>query len=172
MSMAPRRARPRLPEPRRIMLRSALRFACTALLVIVSLITFSADAQQFTPARDGLTVASNGLTLEVTALRKDVLRVRVWKGDAAPEDASWAVLPSSRISRVRVASEAQRTAGSWGPLFWTWRQSRVHSTAQAKPWSPFFGSRVPFSVPFRAVWCSADSFGKYMNRNNLSSIQL
>ena len=89
------------------MLRSAMRFTCTALLLIVPLITFSAGAQQFTPARDRLTVTSSGVTLEVTALRDDVLRVRMWRGDAVPEDASWAVLPSSRISRVAVAGEAR-----------------------------------------------------------------
>ncbi len=88
------------------MLGSALRFACTALLLIAAFVTFSANAQQFTPARDGLTVTSSGVTLEVTALRDDVLRVRMWRGDAVPEDASWAVLPSSRISRVGVVSEA------------------------------------------------------------------
>jgi alpha-glucosidase len=42
----------------------------------------------------------------VTALRDDVLRVRMWKGDAAPEDASWAVLPSARSSRGAVVAES------------------------------------------------------------------
>jgi alpha-glucosidase len=89
------------------MSRPALRFACTALPFIVSLFSFSANAQQFTPTRDGLTITSSGLTLEVAALREDVLRVRMWRGDAVPEDASWAVLPASRISRVGVVGEAR-----------------------------------------------------------------
>ncbi len=35
-----------------------------------------------------------------------MLRVRVWRGNAVPEDASWAVLPEARTSRVAVAAEA------------------------------------------------------------------
>jgi alpha-glucosidase len=41
---------------------------------------------------------------EVTALRDDVLRIRVWRGDTHPEDASWAVLPEARHSSVSVTS--------------------------------------------------------------------
>jgi len=37
-----------------------------------------------------------------------------------------------------------------------------------KTWSPFFGSHVPFSVLFRAVWCSTGLSGKLLNRNGLS----
>ena len=55
----------------------------------------------------GMTMTSSGLTLEVTALRDDVLRVRMWKGTAEPEDASWAVLPSARSSRVSVVAESR-----------------------------------------------------------------
>ncbi len=83
---------------------SAPRFACTASLLIAALFTFSAQAQ---PASNGLTVTSGSLTLRVTALRDDVLRVRMWKGDQAPEDASWAVLPSSRTASVQVHAEAR-----------------------------------------------------------------
>jgi alpha-glucosidase len=36
----------------------------------------------------------------ITALREDVLRVRVWRGDQAPEDASWAVLASARRASI------------------------------------------------------------------------
>jgi alpha-glucosidase len=39
------------------------------------------------------------------ALRDDVLRVRAWKDDAIPEDASWAVLPAARTSSVPVIAE-------------------------------------------------------------------
>jgi len=46
----------------------------------------------------------------VNALRDDVLRVRAWKGDAVPEDASWAVLPSARTSDVQVFAEAHGLA--------------------------------------------------------------
>jgi len=64
-------------------------------------------AQQVTPATGGLTAKADDVTLQVTALRDDVLRVRAWKGENAPEDASWAVLPSSRTSSVPVTIEGQ-----------------------------------------------------------------
>jgi alpha-glucosidase len=74
----------------------------------LALAFFSARAlpQQITPAQSGLTATAEGLTLQVTALRDDILRVRMWKGDAMPEDASWAVLPQARISSVAVTPEA------------------------------------------------------------------
>jgi alpha-glucosidase len=65
-----------------------------------------AHSQQITPSESGLTALADGVSLEVTALQDDVLRVRMWKGDAVPEDASWAVLTPSRTSRVPVTAEA------------------------------------------------------------------
>ena len=64
-------------------------------------------SQQITPAQSGLTASAEGMTLQVNALRDDVLRVRMWKGDAVPEDASWAVLPQARTSSVPVTAEAR-----------------------------------------------------------------
>ena len=62
--------------------------------------------QQVTPARSGLTATAEGVSVQITALRADVLRVRMWKGGAEPEDASWAVLPEARASHVDVTPEA------------------------------------------------------------------
>jgi alpha-glucosidase len=62
--------------------------------------------QQITPAQSGLTATAEGFSLQITALRDDILRVRMWKGDAVPEDASWAVLPQARTSSVPVSPEA------------------------------------------------------------------
>ena len=53
----------------------------------------------------GVEVERDATHLEVVALREDVLRVRMWKGSAAPEDASWAVLPAARAARAAVKSE-------------------------------------------------------------------
>ena len=64
-------------------------------------------SQQITPAPSGLTAVADGLSLQVNALRDDVLRVRMWKGDAAPEDASWAVLADARTSSVPVTAETR-----------------------------------------------------------------
>jgi alpha-glucosidase len=70
-----------------------------------ALLAVNAGAQQLTPTPAGVTMTASGVTLEVTALRDDVVRVRMWKGDAAPEDASWAVLPPARSSRTAVVAE-------------------------------------------------------------------
>ena len=75
------------------------------------LLTFSccmpgAQAQGIVPTPSGLTASAHDVTLQVSALREDVLRVRMWRGSSAPEDASWAVLPSARTSSAHVTAEA------------------------------------------------------------------
>jgi alpha-glucosidase len=75
-------------------------------LWLLLLLPAAARPQQITPAPSGLTAVADGATLQVTALRDDVLRVRLWKGDVVPEDASWAVLPQARTSSVPVTAEA------------------------------------------------------------------
>jgi alpha-glucosidase len=41
----------------------------------------------------------------IVALRDDVLRIRIWHGEAPSEDASWSVLPDARHSSVPVSIE-------------------------------------------------------------------
>jgi alpha-glucosidase len=41
---------------------------------------------------------------QITALRDDVLRIRIWRGATQPEDASWAVLPAARHASVSVST--------------------------------------------------------------------
>src|SRR3984893_8118952 len=79
--------------------------ARATLMSVACFSVLKSGAQQLTPMPAGMTMTSNGVTLEVTALRDDVLRVRMWKGNAAPEDASWAILPAARSSRVAVVAE-------------------------------------------------------------------
>jgi alpha-glucosidase len=71
------------------------------------LLSTAALSQQITPAQSGLTASADGVTLQVNALRDDILRVRMWKGDAEPEDASWAVLSQARTSSVAVTAETR-----------------------------------------------------------------
>ncbi|SEF61276.1 alpha-glucosidase [Bryocella elongata] len=54
-------------------------------------------------APSGMTRTSGDLTVRIDALREDVLRVRVWRSSKPAEDASWAVLPGSRVARVPVS---------------------------------------------------------------------
>jgi alpha-glucosidase len=64
-----------------------------------------AFAQKITTQTDGVIAIASGTTLQVNALRDDILRVRMWRGTAVPDDASWAVLPASRASKVNIAAE-------------------------------------------------------------------
>jgi len=59
-----------------------------------------------TPILNGLRVRSGNSTLEVSALRDDVLRVRATPEGGLPEDASWAVLSTARQSSVEVIAES------------------------------------------------------------------
>jgi alpha-glucosidase len=54
---------------------------------------------------NGIEVQAGNLHERIVALRDDVLRVTVARGNAWPEDASWAVLPSARQSSVAVESQ-------------------------------------------------------------------
>lgn len=67
-------------------------------------------AKSSTVLPSGIEVVSNGLHEKVVALRDDVVRVRVWRGNTPPEDASWAVLASSRSSNVPVKPQDSGTA--------------------------------------------------------------
>ena len=53
------------------------------------------------PLRDGIEIQAGTATLSITALRDDIIRVRISPG-ALPEDASWAVLPAPRSKSVDV----------------------------------------------------------------------
>lgn len=54
------------------------------------------------PLRDGIELQAASATLRITALRDDIVRVRISPDSNLPEDASWAVLPESRSKSVDV----------------------------------------------------------------------
>ena len=56
----------------------------------------------FQPLRDGIEIKSGSASLRITALRDDILRVRIAPGGAFPEDSSWAVLSGPRGNSVNV----------------------------------------------------------------------
>ncbi|HEV3150371.1 MAG TPA: alpha-glucosidase, partial [Acidobacteriaceae bacterium] len=47
---------------------------------------------------NGMELHNGSAVMQITALRDDVLRVRVGPEGALPEDASWAVLPEARTA--------------------------------------------------------------------------
>jgi len=52
--------------------------------------------------RDGIDLKAGALTVRITALRNDIIRVRISPDSTLPEDASWAVLPTAHGSSVDV----------------------------------------------------------------------
>jgi len=65
-----------------------------------------------TPLANGVELRDGELTMRITALREDVLRVRASRTGALPEDASWAVLPEARSASVPVAQDSDaKSAG-------------------------------------------------------------
>jgi alpha-glucosidase len=105
-------------------------FACWRWLFVLSALMVApavvADAQIAPPSpmitldtvsgsqalRDGIQLQSGPATLRITALRDDIIRIRVAPGSELPEDASWAVLASSRTKSVDVqASEDSPSVG-------------------------------------------------------------
>ena len=65
----------------------------------------AASPEHSKPLSDGIQVSNAGVTVQITALRDDVLRVRATHTSSLPEDASWAVLPSSRTASVKVIAD-------------------------------------------------------------------
>ena len=55
---------------------------------------------------NGIEIRSGAAIMQITALRDDVLRVRVGPAGQLPEDPSWAVLPSSRTASVAVTQQS------------------------------------------------------------------
>jgi alpha-glucosidase len=80
------------------------------------------------PLSNGIEIRSGSAILEITALREDLLRVRVGASGTLPEDASWAVLPASRAAKVEVKAESSATAVGF-------TTARLHVSLQRNPLS-------------------------------------
>ncbi len=67
----------------------------------------------FQRQRDGIAIKAGAVSLRITALRDDILRVRIAPGGTFPEDSSWAVLPGPRGKSVEVqAIDSQSAKGA------------------------------------------------------------
>jgi alpha-glucosidase len=62
------------------------------------------------PTTNGIEIRSGAAVVQITALRDDVLRVRVGPSGQLPEDASWAALAAARSASVAVTPESSATA--------------------------------------------------------------
>jgi len=59
---------------------------------------------------NGIELHAGAAVLQITALRDDIIRVRVGPSGQLPEDASWAVLPASRTASVAVSPHSSGNA--------------------------------------------------------------
>jgi len=59
---------------------------------------------------DGIDIHAGSATLRITALRDDILRVRIAADSSLPEDASWAVLSDSRSKSIDVQPSQDATS--------------------------------------------------------------
>ena len=62
---------------------------------------------------NGIEIHSGAAIMVITAMRDDVIRVRVGPRGELPEDASWAVLPVSRTATVSVTDESSAAAAGF-----------------------------------------------------------
>jgi alpha-glucosidase len=96
-------------------------FLGPTLFILSSSLPIGLHAQQTTEKKDALTTnfsaLPNGVAIdngslreEITALRENVLRIRIGRDGTMPEDASWAVLPDARHSRVQVTPASSPTS--------------------------------------------------------------
>jgi alpha-glucosidase len=60
----------------------------------------------FVARPDGVEFEGGSMREEITALRDDVIRIRIGRNSKMPEDASWAVLPEARHNRINVTPES------------------------------------------------------------------
>ena len=58
----------------------------------------------------GMRVGSGKAIIEITALRDDVVRIRIAPNGQLAEDASWAALPSARQEKVNVTAASDAAA--------------------------------------------------------------
>ena len=113
------------------------------------------------PIENGIEIRSGAAVMRITALRDDVLRVRVGPTGNLPEDASWAVLPASRTASVAVTPEASATAVGFttaklrvsiqkDPLQLTVTDLSGHVLAEELPGNPIEYHGAAFRATFKS----------------------
>lgn len=98
----------------------ALRAAVFASIVLSALASVAQDAVTVlrgpgvcTTLTNGVQVRTGDALMQVTALSDSVLRIRIARGKALPEDASWAVLPDVRHAAAKVQQQVTSSAAGF-----------------------------------------------------------
>ena len=110
------------------------------------------------PISNGIEIRSGSALMQITALRDDVLRVRVGPAGQLPEDASWAVLPASRTSAVPVTPESN-------PVAVGFKTARLHVAVRKDPFAltvtDLQGRVIVDDFPGRPIEYHGSSFRVY-----------
>ena len=114
-------------------------------------------ASRATP--NGIEIHSGSAVLLITALRDDVVRVRVGPAGQLPEDASWAVLPSSRTASVPVTAESSGSAVGF-------KTAKLHVSIRRDPLeltvTDLDGHVIAEQLPGRPIEYNGTAFRVYM----------
>ncbi len=141
------------------------------LLAATSQANLTGEAQQHTgfvrldrvtasrPITNGIELRSGAAIIQITALRDDLVRVRVGPAGVLPEDASWAVLPASRTATVSVTPESSDTSVGF-------KTAKLHVTINNDPFAltitDMEGHIVAAQLPGRPIEYNGASFRVYM----------
>lgn len=113
----------------------------------------------FRATSSGIEIRSGSALMTISALRDDVIRVRVAPTGQLPEDASWAVLPASRTATVAVT--ADNSAGAVG--FRTAKlRVQVHKDPFALSVTDLQGHVIAEQLAERPIEYHGNSFRVYM----------
>jgi len=108
---------------------------------------------------DGIELRSGTSIIQITALRDDVIRMRVGPAGQLPEDASWAVLAASRTAVVNVTPESTGTAVGF-------KTAKLHIAVHKDPFglavTDNAGHAVLQDLPGRPIEYHGASFRVYM----------
>lgn len=111
------------------------------------------------PALNGVEIRSGSAVMQITALRDDVVRVRVGPAGQLPEDASWAVLPAARTASKTVTPESNATAVGF-------KTARLHISVRRDPLeltvTDMAGRVVVAQLPGRPIEYNGSAFRVYM----------
>jgi alpha-glucosidase len=108
---------------------------------------------------NGIEIHAGPAVLTITALRDDVLRLRVGPSGQLPEDASWAVLPASRTASVNVTPESSSSSVGF-------KTAKVRVTVRRDPLeiqvADLDGHVIAEQFPDRPIEYHGSSFRLYM----------
>ena len=111
------------------------------------------------PTANGIEIRSGSAVVQITALRDDVIRVRVGPTGQLPEDASWAVSAAARAASVSVTQESNSTSVGF-------RTTKLHVSVRKDPLeltvTDMQGRVIAAQLPGRPIEYNGAAFRVYM----------